>query len=78
MYIFDLVRQNREELGLTQQQLADKAGVSLYVVKRIETDRPYNPLAWKYYAIRNALEITPEVFWESECKTFEKYHPEVI
>jgi transcriptional regulator with XRE-family HTH domain len=78
VYIFDLVRQKREERGLTQQQLADKAGVSLYVVKRIETDKPYNPLATKFSAIRNALEIDHEVFWEAECKTFEKYHPEVI
>jgi transcriptional regulator with XRE-family HTH domain len=73
MYIFDLVRQKREKLGLTQQQLADKAGVSLYVVKRIETDKPYNPLVTKFIAIRDALDINREVFVESVTLTLERH-----
>lgn len=62
MYIFDFVRQEREKLGLTQQQLADKAGVSLYVVKRIETNKPYDPLAWKINAIGKAIGVNIDYF----------------
>ncbi|MEH7342716.1 helix-turn-helix transcriptional regulator [Bacillus sp. JJ1532] len=45
--MFDFVRQEREKLGLSQQELADKARVSLYVVKRIEANKPYSPAAIK-------------------------------
>jgi transcriptional regulator with XRE-family HTH domain len=58
VYIFDLVRQRREELGLSQKELAVKAGVSLYVVKRIETAKFYNPLGWKIHAVAKVLGYT--------------------
>lgn len=57
MYIFDFVRKSRVRLGLKQKQLADKAGVSIYVVKRIEKDEPYNPPAIKVSKIAKALDV---------------------
>ncbi|MEH7521970.1 helix-turn-helix transcriptional regulator [Bacillus sp. JJ1503] len=55
MYVFDFVKQEREKLGLTRQQLADKADVSIYVVKRIETNKPYNPSALKISKVAKAI-----------------------
>lgn len=57
MYIFDFVKQQRASLGLTQQQLADKAGVSLYVVKRIEANRPYNPPGIKIIKVAKSIGV---------------------
>ena len=42
-YYFDIIRHNikklREEAGLTQQQLADKAGISMNFVAKIESKK---------------------------------------
>lgn len=42
-YYFDIIRHNikklREEAGLTQQQLADKAGITMNFVAKIESKK---------------------------------------
>lgn len=42
-YYFDIIRYNikrlREEVGLTQQQLADKAGITMNYVAKIESKK---------------------------------------
>ena len=42
-YYYDLIRQNikkyREKEGLTQQQLADKAGISMNYIAKIESKK---------------------------------------
>lgn len=42
-YYFDIIRYNikrlREEAGLTQQQLADKAGITMNYVAKIESKK---------------------------------------
>ena len=42
-YYYDIIRQNikkyREKAGLTQQQLADKAGISMNYIAKIESKK---------------------------------------
>lgn len=65
MNIFDFVRQRRKELGLTQQQLADKAGVSLSVVKRFEANKPYNPRGTNFIRMAKELKVEGDfLLWE--------------
>lgn len=66
MNIFDFVRQRRKEFGLSQQQLADKAGVTLSVVKRFEADKPYNPRGTNFIRMAKALEVETD-FILFEC-----------
>jgi len=54
--VSDYFRNHRKELGLTQQQLADKAGVSLSCVKRFEANKPYNPFGTTIHKCCTILE----------------------
>lgn len=60
MYIYDFVRNRRKSLGLTQQQLANIADISLSVVKRIESNNPYNPRGRNIYKLAHALQVEPD------------------
>lgn len=64
--IFEFVKQRRRELGLTQVELAEKANVSLYTVKRIEAKRPYNPRGTTFMKLAKALEADG-TFMLMEC-----------
>ncbi|MGO0058599.1 helix-turn-helix domain-containing protein [Brevibacillus fluminis] len=71
MMAFEFVRNKRKELGLTQQQLATKADLSLYVVKRFEANRPYNPLIVQVEKLAKAFHVTVdflllELTWPSK------------
>lgn len=49
-YYYDIVRKNikkyRKMAGLTQQELADMIGVSMYYISQIESAKPY-----KYFTL---------------------------
>lgn len=47
----------REELGLTREELADKAGVATFTLERIETGLTRNPQERTLNAIAEALGI---------------------
>jgi transcriptional regulator with XRE-family HTH domain len=53
----------RHQLGMrTQQDLADKAGVSLATVSRLETGRAYVRRPWTWDAIETALKFPSGYF----------------
>jgi predicted transcriptional regulator len=63
------IRKRRNELGLTQQQLADKAGFSLNVVQRFEDNKPYDPHGRTFLRMVKALEVECEtLLFECEWK----------
>lgn len=70
MKIFEFVRKRRKELGLTQKQLAKKAGFSLTVVKKFEANKPYNPYGKTFIRMVNALEVEVD-FMMFECEWME-------
>lgn len=53
------VRNRRKELGLTQQQLADKIGISQNSISSIETGQ-YKPTAYTAALLCEALECSFE------------------
>lgn len=65
--IYEFVKQRRKELGLTQKELADKATVSVSVVKRFESSRSYNPHGPTFIKMVRALETNSE-FLMFECE----------
>ncbi|MEC1714708.1 helix-turn-helix domain-containing protein [Schinkia azotoformans] len=67
MTIDEFVKQRRKEFGLTQKELADKAAVSLSVVKRFEANRSYNPRGNTFFKMVRALETTSN-FLMFECE----------
>ncbi|WP_371736916.1 helix-turn-helix transcriptional regulator [Brevibacillus sp. HD1.4A] len=56
------VRNRRKHLGLTQKQLADRAGVSVSVVQRFEASKPYSPRGKTALWIISALGVTSKDF----------------
>ena len=50
------VKKVREEKGLTQQELADKASVSRYLISQLENDEELNITKNTMISIANALE----------------------
>lgn len=55
----DRVRERREELGYTQEQLAEIAGVGQSSVARIESGETANPRADTLTALAHALKVSP-------------------
>ncbi|MFF3127396.1 helix-turn-helix domain-containing protein [Streptomyces sp. NPDC057908] len=55
-----LVRQLRKQAGLTQFQLAERAGLGESTVRRIETDRPFDHRLGTINRIADALDAGPE------------------
>lgn len=64
--IYEFVKQRRKELRLTQKELANKANVSVSVVKRFEANRPYNPHGSTFLKMVRALKTTTN-FLMFEC-----------
>lgn len=58
MMIFAFVSQRRQELGLTQVELANKSNVSLKVIRRFESPRTYNPHGSNCIKVAKALGVT--------------------
>jgi transcriptional regulator with XRE-family HTH domain len=57
MMSFEFIRNRRKELGMTQEQLAEKAGFSLKVAQRFEAKYSYNPSYRIIISLINALEV---------------------
>lgn len=57
MSIGQQVFKRRTELGLTQNQLASMAKISLDTLSRIENDRKVNPTVYVVSALQKALDI---------------------
>jgi predicted transcriptional regulator len=55
-----LLRRMRRQRGLSQEQLADLAGVSLTTVARLERPSMQPCRTWTLFRIANALEQHPE------------------
>ncbi|KOA18512.1 DNA-binding transcriptional repressor PuuR [Clostridium homopropionicum DSM 5847] len=65
------LKQFRESLGLTQEQLGELVGVSRQAINSIETER-YEPSIWLAYDIAKVFHSTIEevfLFEESERKS---------
>ena len=66
LLISEYVRSLRKQKGLTQIELAEKAGVSLTVIKRFESTRPYSPFSSTIGKVRKALDADVD-FMMMEC-----------
>jgi len=62
MSLPDLIKKKRLELGLTQKELAEKAGISLSMLKQIETGRS-EPTMPKVKQIATVLELSANDIW---------------
>lgn len=58
MMSFEFIREQRKKLGLTQMQLAKKAGFSVSVIKRFEAHRSYNPHGSHLISLGKVLNIS--------------------
>lgn len=64
------VRELREEMGLTQQQLGEKVNVSRQAINAVETEK-YDPSLWLAYDLAQLFSMDIEAvfnFKESERK----------
>jgi transcriptional regulator with XRE-family HTH domain len=53
----DFIRKRRNELGITQVELAKKAEFSIRVVKRFEDDKPYDPRGINLFKLARAMKV---------------------
>jgi transcriptional regulator with XRE-family HTH domain len=53
----DYIRHRRNESGLTQVELANKAEFSLNVIKRFEDDKPYDPRGRNLFKLARAIGV---------------------
>ena len=56
----DMIRRLREAAGLTQEKLAEAAGVSPLSIRNIETGRTCNPTVRTLAAIARALGVSTD------------------
>lgn len=61
------IRERREELQMTQEQLAEKSGVSRQTISSIETGKADNVLVSTLAAIAVALDTTVDKIFYPEC-----------
>jgi len=61
------IRERREELRMTQEELAQKAGVSRQTISSLETGKYENVLVSTLAAIALALDTTVDKIFYSEC-----------
>lgn len=62
-----MIRERREELGMTQEELANKSGVSRQTISSIETGKYENMLTSTLAAIATALGTTVDKIFYPEC-----------
>lgn len=65
------IRQLRESMGITQEQLGKKIGTSRQAINAIETEK-YEPSIWMAYDIAKVFECSIEevfIFEESDRKS---------
>ena len=61
------IKERREELRMTQEELAQKSGVSRQTISSIETGKYENVLVGTLAAIATALETTVDKIFYPEC-----------
>lgn len=61
------IRERREELRMTQEELANKSGVSRQTISALENGKYDNVLIGTLAAIANALGVTVDKFFYPEC-----------
>ena len=61
------IRERREELRMTQDELAQKSGVSRQTISSIETGKYNNVLVGTLAAIATALDTTVDKIFYPEC-----------
>lgn len=61
------IKERREELKMTQEELAQKSGVSRQTISSIETGKYENVLVGTLAAIATALETTVDKIFYPEC-----------
>ena len=61
------IRERREELRMTQEELAQKAGVSRQTISSLETGKYENVLVSTLSAIALALDTTVDKIFYPEC-----------
>jgi DNA-binding XRE family transcriptional regulator len=61
------IRERREELRMTQDELAQKSGVSRQTISSIETGKYENVLVGTLAAIATALDTTVDKIFYPEC-----------
>jgi DNA-binding XRE family transcriptional regulator len=61
------IRERREELRMTQDELAQKSGVSRQTISSIETGKYENVLVGTLAAIASALDTTVDKIFYPEC-----------
>ena len=80
MDIKDILRDRRQELGLTMKEVADKVGVSEGTISRWESGEIANMRRDKIISLASALQLTPGIImgWEDKPVTipsFPNVHP---
>ena len=61
------IRERREELRMTQDELAQKSGVSRQTISSIETGKYDNVLVGTLAAIASALDTTVDKIFYPDC-----------
>ncbi len=61
------LRDYREKAGMTQEELANKSGISRVAVSMIETGSIKNPSSKTLLALANALGVTLDQIFFDEC-----------
>ena len=61
------IKERREELRMTQEELAIKSGVSRQTISALENGKYDNVLTGTLTAIANALDITVDKIFYPEC-----------
>jgi DNA-binding XRE family transcriptional regulator len=61
------IKERREELKMTQEELANKSGVSRQTISSLETGKYNNVLTGTLEAIASALDTTVEKIFCPEC-----------
>lgn len=62
------IKERREELRMTQEELAHKSGVSRQTISSIETGKYDNVLVGTLAAIATALDTTVDKIFYPECQ----------
>ena len=61
------IKERREELGMTQEELATKSGVSRQTIWALESGKSEDVLVGTLAAIATALDTTVDKFFCSKC-----------
>lgn len=63
------IKERREELGMTQEELAEKSGVSRQTISALELGKANDVLVGTLAAVAKALNTTVDDFFCSDCSS---------